>query len=439
MRFNRRKFLSAAGAGVALAPFARLLPQAAHALSGTPKRLIVFWTPNGTAQDAFWPSGSGSSFQLNTVMEPLASHQADLTIIKNVTFSGTGDHKTGKPFSTTGFPREDETTGKSEGASIDQVVADALGAPPIVVCGESKGNVRGYVSYDANKNKVNPTKDPKAAYETIFGALPTTGSPPPSSVGEPTPAPGGRDDELHNLILETSMADIEQLRSRLPAAEQVKMDDQLAALVALKKDLAGGGGGSSGPPTASCTDLRPALDQRIAGGTTGYGDRVKQHSDLIVTAFACGVRQVASFMLAPAGHDNMGGHLSFIDGVGGDVHNNIAHPDPGGERMVQVHRYHAEQLAYLIERLKSVREGSGTLFDNTVILWTSECTHGNHGHRNIPVVVAGSAGGTLKTGQFINGGEPNYNDVLLALMHAVGHEVGSFGNSSNGPLTELMA
>jgi hypothetical protein len=295
------------------------------------------------------------------------------------------------------------------------------------------------VSYDTSNNKVDPTKDPKLAYETIFGPLPSVAAPPADPDAPPITV--GRDDELHNMILETSIADVEALRARLPTAERVKMDDQLAALTALKKTLTGsGGGGGGGTPSAGCDDVRATLPAAIAAGAADYRQRVQQHLDLIVTSLACGVRQVASLMVGPVGHDNMGGDLSFLSGVGGDVHNNIAHPEPSGQRMIDITRHHAEQLSYLITKLKSVQEGAGTLFDNTVILWTTECTHGNHGHRNIPVVIAGSGGGALKTGQFLDYPEnPGYNNLLLALMHAVGHQATSFGDSSSGPLRDLMA
>lgn len=421
MRFNRRNLLRAAGAGILSTPFLRYGMRSAHANSDQAKRLIVFWTPNGVNQDKFWPSGSGSSFTLSETLAPLAEHKSDLTIIRGVTYSGTGDHKYGKPYSTTGL------TAEEGGPSIDQEVASALASPSMVLCGQSKGNVRGYISYAKGDHApIWPEKNVTTAYETIFG--PITGGEPPM-----TGTPGGRDGELDALILETAMQDVEELRKRLPAAEKVKMDDQLAALINLKKSLMGGGPG--GTPIDCDSD-----GAQFATSGANFRERIRLHMDLIATAFACDARRVASLMFGPVGHDNMGGDLSFISGVGGDIHNNIAHPDPSGQRMADIDHFQASELAYLIDRLKGIPEGSGTVFDNTVILWLTECTHGNHGHRNIPVVVIGSGGGVLKTGQYLDA-ENGYvlPNVLMAAAHAAGHEIGSFGDKTTGPYAPIMA
>lgn len=430
LAIRRRQLLSATGAGLAALPFLRPFRQTAHAQAATPKRLIVFWHANGAVQSDFWPTGAGSNFTLNRIMQPLAAHQKDLTIVRGLVFSGTGDHKTGKPYSVTGFPNEDSTALTGMGPSIDQEVGNALGLPPIVVCGESKDNVRGYISYDMNKNVVTPEKSPKRAYESVFGALPVTPTP------GTAPSAGGRDAELDNLILDTALSDVAALRSKLPASEQVKMDDQARALAQLKQKLMTPGMGGAPPPIA-CNSKDPAA---FATDPSEYESRVKLHADLIATAFACDVRRSASLMLSPVGHDNMGGGLGkHVANVGGDIHNNIAHPDPGGVRMSDIGVFEATLLNYLVERLKSIPEGNGTVFDNTVILWTTECTHGNHGHTEIPVVLLGSGGGALKTGQYLQFDKnPGYGNVLLAILHALGHKLPAFGDNGMAPLPELM-
>ncbi|MDX2050854.1 MAG: DUF1552 domain-containing protein [Polyangiaceae bacterium] len=427
----RRQLLRATGAGLVALPFLRPFKHTAHAQAATPKRLIVFWHANGAVQSDFWPTGAGSDFTLNRIMQPLSAHQKDLTILRGIVFSGTGDHKTGKPYSVTGFPNEDSTALTGSGPSIDQEVGAAFGSPPIVVCGEAKDNVRGYISYDMNKNVVVPQKSPVRAYESVFGAI----SPMPPG-GTPA-APGGRDAELDNLILDTALADVAALRTRLPASEQVKMDDQARALAQLKQNLMMGGPGTGSMPQIACSSDNSAA---FATEPSDYEARVKLHADLIATAFACDVRRSASLMLSPVGHDNMGGLGKYVANVGGDIHNNIAHPDPGGVRMSDIGVFEAKLLNYLIERLKSIPEGNGTVFDNTVILWTTECTHGNHGHTEIPVVLVGSGGGALRTGQYLQFAQnPGYGNVLLSVMHALGHKIASFGDNGKGPLTELMA
>jgi len=399
-----------------MAAFARQLKHAGAAPDAGAKRLIVFWTPNGVVQDRFWPTGGVQDFTLGPALEALKPHRDSLTIVKGVTYSGTGDHKTGQPFSTSGFVAD------NAGVSIDQEIAAGVGQQSLVLCGQAKNeNRRGFISFDKSGAWVTPIRSPQSAYESVFG---------PIGAGGGAPPPAGRDAELSNKILDAAIADIKDVEKRLPASELVKMEDHLAAILELKKKV-----GPGGPTTVSCD----GVDGNVFAGEPDYPTRVKLHMDLIAACIACDARRIFSYMLAPAGGDGTG--FGFLGVSGGDYHNDIAHGSPGDpakeDMMHKVDLWHAEQLAYLISALKSIPEGAGTAFDNTVILWTSECTHGNHGHQNIPIVLAGNAGGTLKTGQFLSAGV-KYENLLISLAHAVGHPLATFGLGGTGPASELL-
>ncbi len=415
---SRRNALRAAGATAALAAFARQFRNAAAMPGVSPKRLIIFWTPNGVVQPRFWPSGAGANFALSDTLAALAPHRDALTFVKNVTYSGTGDHKTGQPFSTSGF------TTDNAGVSIDQEIAQATSQQSLVLCGQSKNeNRRGFISFDKTGAWVTPIRSPKSAYESVFGAI---GSP------AGTPAAPGRDAELEGKILDTAIADIEDLKQRLPQRELVKMDDHLSAILELKKQV--GGTGATTP--VKCE----SVDGSAFAGAPDFEAGVKLHLDLIAACIACDARRIFSLMVAPAGGDAT--NFGFLGVSGGDFHNDIAHGSPGDpakeEMMHKVDLWHVGRLAYLIERLKSIPEGGGTAFDNTVILWTTECTQGNHGHQNIPVVLAGNAGGALKSGQVLSA-DLKYEDLLITLAHALGHPLQSFGLAGSKPLTEVLA
>lgn len=421
--WNRRDLLLGTGVATAMAAFGRHLtqlaaPRVAHAAgTGGPKRLVVFWTPNGRVQSDFWPSGSQSSFTLGAGMEGLEPHKDDLTILKNITFSGTGDHKTGQPFSTSGFPSD------NAGPSIDQEIAAGLNETPLVLCGQSKtSNRRGFISFDKSNAWVTPIRSPRSAYESVFGPITSGGTAEPAA---------GRDAELEAKILDTAIADIDAVKKRLPERELVKMDDHLDALMQLRTTI------TDDPLVVECDQ-----DGSKFADDADYAKRVELHSDLIAACMACDARRIFSYMLAPAGHDSTS--WGFIDVSGGDIHNDIAHsshnPGDAMDKMRKVGLWEVSQLVRLIELLKAIPEGDGTAFDNTVILWTTECTHGNHGHMNIPNVLIGSCGGALKTGQFMNFDKnPGWNNVLLAVSQAMGHSISSFGNESSGPLSDLLA
>ncbi len=414
---SRRDALRAAGATAALAAFARQFRSAAAAPGTAPKRLIVFWTPNGVVQPRFWPTGDGVNFSLTDTLKALTPHRDALTFVKNVTYSGTGDHKTGQPFSTSGFISD------NAGVSIDQEIAQATKQQSLVLCGQSKNeNRRGFISFDKSGAWVTPIRSPKSAYESVFGPI---GSVPGA------PAAPGRDAELEAKLLDSVLADIDDVKKRLPQSELVKMDDHLSAILELKKSV-----GAPGAMPVKCD----SVDGNAFAGDPDYQTRVKLHLDLMAACIACDARRIFSFMAAPAGGDATS--FGFLGVSGGDFHNDIAHGSPGDpakeEMMHKVDLWHVSQLAYLIERLKSIPEAGGTAFDNTVILWTTECSQGNHGHQNIPVVLAGNAGGALKSGQLLSAGV-KYENLLISLGHALGHPLTSFGLAGSGPLSEVLA
>lgn len=420
---SRRTLLqSAAAFGATTAMSAWPLRQAAAA---PPVRFLIFWTANGANQKQFWPS-SGTTDSM--ILEPLGQLKSEISVIKNVTFGGTGDHKTGMPFSMTGFPTNPATT-----LSIDQAVAKETGKPALVLGGQGKSqNYRGWFSYDASGSPVLPTIDPKNAFTQVFGA-------PMGGVGgTPTPAPdaSGYGPALQKKILAAALADAEDLRPRLPAAEALKLEQQSTALNRLAKALDGiDSGGSPGTPQPVATSCKTVDGGPWANPDGDYRKRIKLHLDLVALAFACDARRVASIMLSPGGHDSMGGPLGFL-GVGGDIHNTIAHtindnPD-NHQKMANIKRWEVEQFAYLLQRLKSFKDSDGrTVLDNTVILFTNEVSDGNHGHRNIPVLVAGG-GGRIATGKVLDAGGASrtYCELVLGLARATGANVSKFGEAT---------
>ncbi|MCG5053536.1 MAG: DUF1552 domain-containing protein [Myxococcales bacterium] len=420
---SRRDLLRAAGVGAAVATFSRRL---AHAAAPAPMRLVIYWTANGANQKKFWPSAGTTS---SMILEPLGELKNDITVVKNVTFAGTGDHKTGMPFSMTGY-----TTNPPTSISIDQAAAKATGKPALVLGGQAKEqNYRGWFSFDTSGSPVMPTANPTTAFTQVFGTPKPgggTGTPPP-------PPAGGYDAALQKKIFEAALGDAQALKAKLPSAEVVKMDQQIEALDGLAKALDGlDNGGNTGTPTQpSAVECKDLDSSGWVETNEDYRTRIKLHLDLITASFACDARRVASLMLSPGGHDSMGGHLGFL-GVGGDIHNSIAHKiydDPANhDKMANIKRWEVEQFAYLLKSLKATKDVDGkTLLDNTVVLFTSECTDGNHGHTNIPVMVAGG-GGRLNLGKVLDAGgsSKNYVQLLLGLARTAGANLPKFGDAT---------
>ena len=108
------------------------------------------------------------------------------------------------------------------------------------------------------------------------------------------------------------------------------------------------------------------------------------------------------------------------------------------EKIKAINRFHVEQLAYLLGKLKATREGPGTLLDNCMIVYGSGIGDGDrHNHDDLPILLAGKGGGTLKTGRHLRyARETPLMNLYLSLLDRAGVRVDSFGDST-GRLTGM--
>ena len=135
-------------------------------------------------------------------------------------------------------------------------------------------------------------------------------------------------------------------------------------------------------------------------------------------------------------------HRIFGDGDVGD-------PIDGAQEMHhEIDKLHARLFRYLLDKLASYSQPNGTLLDNSVAVWTNDLGHGvSHNYVNIPWVIAGSAGGYLKQGQYVDAGNVTHNQLLNTLLNAVGVRkadgslVDDFGDPSlkQGQISGMLA
>jgi len=424
---KRRTLLRGLTAGLVSVPaLSSLYGHEVRAHEEPPRRLVIYWTPNGTVHDQFYPD-EASDLTSKPILAPLAEHRDDLVVLR-ATFSGNGDHKTGLPFSTTGRPNvisDDENAG----ISIDQEIANALGdatpLPSLTLAAQTKDNRRGYISANADGSRNPPIAEPWKAYEYVFGRYSEDGGTGPD-IAELT---------AKQSVLDSVMDDLDALRSRVAGSERAKLEAHLDAVRQLEQNLDG-------------TAIDCALGNTVPPRSShDYPTRVRLHNELIAASLACDLTRVVSFMTAPAGHDNC--NFGFLDlPVGGDIHQSIAHSSSGrtqdsaaSEAMAMVGAWHAEGLAELISMLKAMPEGSGTVFDNTTILWANECSWGNHGHAGIPIVLAGSMGGVLTNGLYLPdelNSSTGYRSLLNTLAHGMGHDMETFGDGEPCGIADVL-
>ena len=445
---SRRALLRGLGGAAIALPFLDAMrpPRAvAGGQGGMPKRFIVFYTPNGTIPDNFWPNGVENNFTLSRILAPLQRHKDDLLVLRGIdmlsSLSGPGDaHQkgTGQCLTATELQEGDFpgdaglSAGWADGISIDQKIASHVGGDTLFPSLEFGVAVQGSdvfsrISYRGPGQPIPPENSPYAMYQRLFG-----------DVGA-DPAEAERLAMRRTAVMDAVAGEYGQLRGKLGADDRDKLDIHLTAVEDIRNRLAKGGvtfGGQCQP-----------IDQ----GVPIEVDRVSNmpivgalQMDLLAMAFACDISRVASIMWTNSACNHV---FSWVDPDIVEGHHPIAHKGdedaPKVEQNTKINIWYAEQLAYLIDALKAIPEGppGQTVFDNTVILWTDEQAKGNnHDRRGMPYVVAGSAGGYFRTGRYVTQSqETGHNKLLVSLLHAMGIDEDQFGNPEygTGPLPGL--
>ena len=219
-------------------------------------------------------------------------------------------------------------------------------------------------------------------------------------------------------------------------ADRHRMDQYLESVRSLEQRLAQAES-TTGRPWESRVDFAgraaPPEDPKE------HAERVRLMLDMIALAFESDVTRVATFMF---GNSVSTVNFSFLEGVS-ESHHETSHHQNKTEKLDQYERistWHVAQYAYLLDKLKSIPEGDSNVLDNSAILFGSALRDGNkHSPRDLPLLVAGKAGGALRQGQHIQ--RPNESpmaDLLLTMLQASGVAVTHFADSS-GVIDALMA
>lgn len=438
---SRRDFARNAALVALFSPFINLLqPSRARAATGKAKYFLLFFT-NGRDTSAWRNSGSDSSLTLCAQAEPLSPIKSNLTIIEKLNSNGTaGSH--GSPGGLCGG-----TWGANQLISIEQFVSDALKANgvntpvPNILLGGAEGN-QPTTFWRAN-NAITPIYSPVTAYQALFGNVSggggtTTGGGGASS-GD-TAAAAARLKRKQNMLA-LARGDINYLKNSLGSAEQKKLDLHLDSLSQLEKRInqtmtgGTGGSGSTQPPAACKAPSKPsAQSQPFLNSSV--------HLELAVNAFACDITRVAAVQF---GHHQM--CPVDVEGAKGDYHNDFMHSDPAPHsRLANCEKWLAGQFLAAANKLKSLPapDGSGTLFEQTIMLWARDMGDApNHTGDDMAYVFSGGAGGYLKSGgRFINGNGASHQRVFFNVCEAMGiTNFSKFGDpsQSHDPLPSIGA
>ena len=454
---NRRAFLRGSAGALITLPMLNSWPRRAEAQTTPSGKFILVAHPLGMYPEQFFPTPPGGTpyafpsvdvcnpqttrcrprtyrtgesflshpeFQLSRTLEPFAPYRDELLVIENID-NYSGNHK-GYTCMTTG--RSIDGSKLATGISVDQALAGHLGqdtrfpALQLGVKSGTKPHSRHVVSWYGAGRAAVPESSPERVFDRLFSDIMVD------------------DDALSRLraqqrsVLDAALDQASALKSSLGRNDQIKIDDYLDSIREVERRL-------SRPLEAGC--------QRPDAPPSGYDfddlDLVPQTTllqlDMLAMAMACDLTRVATFQMgyeatnmthpwlnvSTRWHDlshTSGNESDWIDLITGYV--NIA-------------RWNAEQIAYLIDRLK----GLG-VWDDTLILWTTPMHNAQyHNGFNIPVTLIGNVQNKLSTGRHVRfeAGKHKINDVLLTVQQLFGMDVNTFGASDgvNRALHELLA
>lgn len=438
-RPTRRTFLRGAAGTLVSLP---LLASRAHAQGQAPwpLRFIVFFTPNGTNPETWWPpEGSTERDWIpGRVLRPLSAFQPRLTVLRGVDLrsaekgpgephqKGMGAVLTGTHLQAGNFVGGDGTlAGWGNGVSLDQVIARHIGRDTRLASLElgvrvTGSEVRHRINYTAPANPLQPIEQPSIAFARLFGA--TTG------VQETL----RRVQLQRRSVLDTVYRQFGEVRKQVGAADRLKLDAHAALVRDLERRL-------RIETPAACDRPDPPGPEALT--EDNMARLVRLQTDLALVALACDQTRVVTLQMSSGANNIRFPHLDSYQ----DDHQ-LSHAGPNDvvakEEWARRQTWYAEQLAYLLERLDAIEEGDGTMLDHTVVLWCSDLAQGNtHSHDDMRFLLAGGLGGRLDTGRYVQLDRAYHNELLLTLAQAFGVPGDTFGDPDycRGPLDTLRA
>ena len=445
----RRTFLKGLGTAVALplldamAPVKSLASAAGPAAQTAPLRLAFLFVPNGAHMPAWTPAQTGANFELPYILEPLAPVKRDLLVLSGLTHDkgrangdGPGDHaRSATAFLTGAQPLKSEGSEIRAGVSADQYIAQHLagktrfasleiGAEPGRQAGKcDSGYSCAYSNNISWRDETTPMAkeiNPRLVFERLFA----------NQLPEEVSESQARRLRYRKSILDFVLEDARRLNNRVGGQDKQKLDEYLTAVREIEQRIE-----RSERDSAEQTGFL-AEYARPAGVPADYAEHLRLLGDMMVLAFQADVTRISTFMLANEGSNRSYPQIGVTDG-----HHTLSHHQGDREKQAkisEINRFHVAQFSYILQRMKAIREGDGTLLDHSIIVYGAGISDGNrHNNENLPVVLAGRGCGKILPGRHVRYhlDTPMCN-LFVSLMNRMGVPGNSFGDST-GALRHL--
>jgi hypothetical protein len=429
----RRTFLRGLGTTVALPLLDSMIP-AMRAATKQPARLGWVYVSNGIIQKQFIPTRTGYNFDLPPILQPLSKLQDQVNVLSglsqleaNTKGDGSGDHTRASAAWLTGVHAYDRTrpgVPTQLAVTADQWAARTLGqntplpSLELTVDTPSQGSCDSgdcfyvnTISWRSETTPNMPENHPRIVFERLFGdggsnaqriaRAKTTGS-----------------------ILDSVAEEAASLASSLGKKDKSKLGEYLDSVREIEKRIQSAEADGS---------ERIELPERPIDIPSTLAEHTKLMFDLQILAFQADITRVFTFILARELS------LRTYPSIGvPEPHHSVSHHRDDPElvaKKARIDTYHVELFAYLIDKMKNTPDGDGSLLDHSLILYGGGMGNGNlHRHEDLPLILAGKAGGKFKTGQHVAYKmDTPMTNLLLAMLDNSGVHIDKLGDST-GPL-----
>jgi hypothetical protein len=433
----RRTFLQGLGATIALPLLDGMIP-ALSALAQTAakpvRRLGIVYAPNGMNIWRWRPATEGAAFELTPLLEPLASFRSQLLVLSGmsnqqadaVPGEGGGDHSRGQAAFLTGVHAK-KTQGPDfqAGVSMDQIAARELGnqtqLASLELALEANDLVGGCelglsCAYTGTLSWRGPTSpvpveiDPRAVFERLFGASDTTD-------------PKARLERLQTerSILDSVTSDLQRLQRRVGAPDRAKVADYLDSVRDIERRI---------QKAEEQSGRQLPLVEQPSGVPATFEEHARLMFDLMALAYQTDLTRVCTFMLGREQSTRTYPEIGVPE-----PHHPISHHQQRPEyleKLAKINVFHLTIFASFLEKLRSTRDGNGSLLDQVMLVYGSGLSNpDDHNHHDLPILLAGGGAGQLRGGRHIKYPlDTPLANLHLTLLDKMGVPIERLGDST---------
>jgi hypothetical protein len=387
------------------------------------QRLVILFSPDGVIPETFWPDAVGSVFEFKESLAPLAPFKDRTLVLRGVSDKVRGDgdnHMRGIGCLLTGielFPGNvqgggDTPAGWSSGHSIDQEIRTFLqknpqtrtrfGSLEFGVMVPDHADTWTRMCYSGPNQPIAPIDDPYQMFGKLYGQA--------------------KDQDMLRSVLDDLRDDLAKVRAQVGTEDRKILDEHTALVRDMEQDI-------RAARTADVGHAVPVVEPGVRRENDNIPKISKLQIDLMVSSFVGDAARVATLQFTNSVGEARMTWLGIPEGQHGLSHE----PDSNkvaADKLTRINEWYCSQLAYLAKRLAETPEpdGSGSLLDNTLIVWTNELGKGNtHTLDDIPFVLVGNGAG-FKMGRSLDFKQTAHNRLLISLAHGFGHPIDRFGN-----------